>query len=161
MNRENNEAAPVINITPLIDILLVLLIIFMVISPLRAARFEAKVPAEANRPVIVNPHPHSLIVTIDKDLKLKLNKQGEMGSVDDTGKLTAELISLFQQRKQNGILNKDVAHRSDLSEDEKVLKTVFIKAPRSVQYGTVVKVMDAIKGAGAEPVGLLIDDLER
>ena len=48
---------------------------------------------------------------------------------------------------------------SDLTEDQKIEKTVFVKAPRSLKYGEVVKVIDAIKGAGASPVGLQVDDL--
>jgi biopolymer transport protein ExbD len=49
--------------------------------------------------------------------------------------------------------------RTDLPESQRIEKTVFIKAPRSVKYGDVVKVIDAIKGAGASPVGLQVDDL--
>jgi biopolymer transport protein ExbD len=49
--------------------------------------------------------------------------------------------------------------RSDLPEEERIEKTVFVKAPRSLHYGDVVKVIDAIKGAGANPVGLQVDDL--
>jgi biopolymer transport protein ExbD len=49
--------------------------------------------------------------------------------------------------------------RSDLPEEERIEKTVFVKAPRSLPYGEVVKVIDAIKGAGANPVGLQVDDL--
>jgi biopolymer transport protein ExbD len=46
-----------------------------------------------------------------------------------------------------------------LPEDERLERTVFVKAPRSMKYGDVVKVIDAIKGAGASPVGLQVDDL--
>jgi biopolymer transport protein ExbD len=49
--------------------------------------------------------------------------------------------------------------RTDLPESQRIEKTVFVKAPRSVKYGDVVKVIDAIKGAGANPVGLQVDDL--
>jgi biopolymer transport protein ExbD len=48
---------------------------------------------------------------------------------------------------------------STLPEDQKIEKTVFVKAPRALKYGDVVKVIDAIKGAGASPVGLQVDDL--
>lgn len=155
------ENAPYINITPLIDVLLVLLIIFMVISPLDAARFEAKVPAEPKLVENLPPNINSLIVTIDEDLELRLNKMDNMGSVNETGKLTAELSKIFQLRKQNGVLREDALTRSDLREDDKILKTVFIKAPRSINYGDMVKVLDAVKGAGASPVGLQIDDLSQ
>jgi len=43
--------------------------------------------------------------------------------------------------------------------EQRIEKTVFVKAPRTMKYGDVVKVIDAIKGAGANPVGLQVDDL--
>jgi biopolymer transport protein ExbD len=146
-----DRAVPYINVTPLIDVLLVLLIIFMVVTPLKPSRFEAKVPSEPdpNQSQDIKPNPLTLVVTIAPDFKLKLN-QDEMGSVNDTGPLSTKLTYLFQQRKEQN------AFRPGTTEVE---KTVFIKAPRSLQYGEVVKVIDAIKGAGASPVGLQIDDL--
>jgi biopolymer transport protein ExbD len=50
--------------------------------------------------------------------------------------------------------------RSDLPENQKIQKTVFIKAPRNLPYGEVAKVVDTIKLAGAYPIGLQIDGLE-
>jgi len=146
-----DKAVPYINVTPLIDVLLVLLIIFMVVTPLKPSRFEAKVPSEPdpNQSQDIKPNPLTLVVTIDKDLKLKLNLD-DMGSVNDTAPLSSKLAYLFQQRKEQN------AFRPGTTEVE---KTVFVKAPRSMQYGEVVKVIDAIKGAGASPVGLQIDDL--
>ena len=146
-----DKAVPYINVTPLIDVLLVLLIIFMVVTPLKPSRFEAKVPSEPdpNQSQDIKPNPLTLVVTISPDLKLKLNLD-EMGSVNDTGPLAAKLTYLFQQRKEQN------AFRTGTTEVE---KTVFVKAPRSMHYGEVVKVIDALKGAGANPVGLQIDDL--
>jgi biopolymer transport protein ExbD len=156
-NNNQKDPSPYINITPLIDVLLVLLIIFMVVSPLKASRFEAKIPSE---PIdnFAQPNPWTLVVTIDKNLQVKLNKS-EMGSVSDLNQLSTELSRIFQARKENGAFQKDLIGRADLSDDERRVKTVFIKAPRSIAYGEVVKVMDAIKGAGAAPIGLQIDDL--
>ena len=48
---------------------------------------------------------------------------------------------------------------TNVPEDQRIEKTVFVKAPRGLAYGNVVKVIDAIKGAGASPVGLQVDDL--
>ena len=49
--------------------------------------------------------------------------------------------------------------RFDMPEADRIQKTVFIKAPRLLPYGEVAKVIDALKGAGANPVGLQLDDL--
>jgi biopolymer transport protein TolR len=146
-------AVPYINVTPLIDVLLVLLIIFMVVTPLKPSRFEAKVPSEPdpNQDLSqIKPNPLTLVVTVGSDLKLKLN-QDEMGSVNDTGPISQRLTGLFAQRKEQ---------RAYRPGTEEVEKTVFIKAPRALPYGDVVKVIDAIKGAGANPVGLQVDDLQ-
>ncbi len=156
-NNNQKDPSPYINITPLIDVLLVLLIIFMVVSPLKASRFEAKIPSEPTD-FKVEPDPLTLVVTIDKDLQVKLNRT-EVGAVGDLSQLSKELSRVFQARKENGVFREDSIGRTDLSDDEKTVKTVFIKAPRLIAYGEVVKVMDAIKGAGAEPIGLQIDDL--
>jgi biopolymer transport protein ExbD len=60
------------------------------------------------------------------------------------------LAQTFQDRERNGVYKEGTTE---------VEKTVFVKAPRSVKYGDVVKVFDAIKGSGAQPIGLQIDDL--
>jgi biopolymer transport protein ExbD len=150
----HESAAPNINVTPLIDVLLVLLIIFMVISPSKPSRFEAKVPAEPkpeDQNLVLKPNPNTLIVFIDRENKLKLN-QDEMGNIADPSALINKLTETFNYRDANGIF------RENTNETE---KTVFIKAPRSVKYGEVAKVVDAVKSAGAQPVGLQVDDLEQ
>jgi len=155
MVEKPNEATPNINVTPLIDVLLVLLIIFMVISPLKPSRFETKVPSEPDDRTI-EANPHTLVVTINQDLSLKLNGVEGLGTTNDPGKLSAKLVSVFQERKANGVYDET---QKGASGDERVLRTVFIKAPRSVRYGEITKVIDSLKGAGANPVGLQIDDL--
>jgi biopolymer transport protein ExbD len=152
-------AKPSINVTPLIDVLLVLLIIFMVVSPLRPARFLTKVPSEPDRTLNIDPNPDTLVVTIKQDRTLMLNSLSDMGSVSDTSKLSMTLVDLFQKRKQNHDYRYELRDRIDLPDDVRVQKTVFIKAPRSLPYADVVRVLDGIKGAGAGPIGLQIDDL--
>jgi biopolymer transport protein ExbD len=148
-------ATPEINVTPLIDVLLVLIIIFMVITPLKPSRFEAKVPAEPkpeDQQVDPKPNPLTLVVAINKaDRKITLNNE-DMGNVSDASALTERLLAEFKQREANG------AFREGTNEVE---KTLFIKSPRSVKYGDVVRVIDAAKQAGAQPIGLQIDDLEQ
>jgi len=95
----------------------------------------------------------------NSDLSLKLNGLTEMGSVNDTAKLSMTLSNLFQQRKQNHDYKYELRDRADLPDDVRIEKTVFIKAPRALPYADVVLVLDSIKGAGASPIGLQIDDL--
>jgi biopolymer transport protein ExbD len=154
-----SEASPRINVTPLIDVLLVVLIIFLVLTPLKPARFMTAVPSkpDSDRPLIANDG--TLVVTINTDRTLMLNRLTDMGSVNDTSKLCATLSDLFQQRLQNHAYSDRLRDRIDLPEAMRIEKTVFIKAPRSIPYGEVVRVLDGIRGAGASPVGLQIDDL--
>ena len=155
------KAVPYINVTPLIDVLLVVLIIFMVITPLKPSKFQADIPTQRDPNEDLSqlkPNPLTLVVSISNDLQLKLNADG-IGSVNDTAPLSQRLLQLFRQRKDLRAYKPGMETRSDLPDDERLEKTVFVKAPRSVKYGDVVKVIDAIKGAGASPVGLQVDDL--
>lgn len=153
-------AVPYINVTPLIDVLLVLLIIFMVVTPLKPSRFKALIPNQpAPQTSQIVPDNRALIVTIERDLSLKLNQTGELGTTADTGKLSAMLSDVFRHRREAQMYRPEMTTRFDLPDDERVLKTVFIKAPRSISYGEVARVIDGIKGAGANPVGLQIDEL--
>lgn len=149
---------PFINVTPLIDVLLVMLIIFMVAAPLRPHRFSAKLPSETDDRVLP-PDDRTLVVTIQSDRTLKLNGLSDMGTVDDSAKLSAALVTLFAQRKLNHSYRAEMLTRVDIPEDQRIEKTVFMKAPRSIPYGEVAKVIDGLKGAGAEPVGLQLDNL--
>jgi biopolymer transport protein ExbD len=155
------RAVPYINVTPLIDVLLVMLIIFMVITPLKPSRFQADIPTQRDPNEDLSqlkPNPLTLVVSISNDLQLKLN-QDSIGSVNDTAPLSQKLLQLFQQRKDTRAYKPGMETRTDVPDSERIEKTVFVKAPRSVKYGDVVKVIDAIKGAGANPVGLQVDDL--
>ncbi|HEY8188326.1 MAG TPA: biopolymer transporter ExbD [Pyrinomonadaceae bacterium] len=153
------ENKPHINVTPLIDVLLVMLIIFMVTAPLKPYRFTAKLPSEPDDRVLP-PDPKTLVVTIQGDRTLKLNGLADdMGTVDDPSKLNDFLIALFNQRKANHVYRAEMLTRTDVPEEYRIEKTVFIKAPRVISYGEVARVIDWLKGAGAEPVGLQLDDL--
>lgn len=155
----DKSVSPFINVTPLIDVLLVLLIIFMVITPLRPSRFKTLVPQP---PVSDQPreaNPLTLVVTIEKDLRLRLNELTDIGSANDMSRINAELASTFQKRRDARTFKTELADREDVALDDRVQKTVIIKAARSLLYGDVAKVIDGIKGAGASPIGLQIDDL--
>jgi len=153
------RAKPSINVTPLIDVLLVMLIIFMVAAPLKPQRFLTKVPSQPEPDNELHASIKTLVVTINSDLTLKLNGLTDMGSVNDMSKISATLAELFQKRLQNRVYRDDLRDRPDLPDSLRIEKTVFIKAPRSLPYADVVRVLDGIKGAGASPIGLQIDDL--
>jgi len=124
---------PNINVTPLIDVLLVLLIIFMVVAPSKPSRFETKVPQKSND-VNATPPEDMLMVVIDKNRSLALNSQ----KMDENA---------LAQR-----LTSELENRTD--------KTVIVKAPKELPYGDVLHTIDVIKGAGAEPIGLQVDYLD-
>ncbi|MGH9845308.1 MAG: ExbD/TolR family protein [Blastocatellia bacterium] len=138
MNHEvrNRQAKTFINVTPLIDVLLVLLIIFMVISPMRPARFDARIPKPMPPDMIVT-HDFALVVTLHREGGYKLNQQPA------------------------GTLNElDQWLRYALDDRPGDRKTVFVKAPRTLPYGEVVKVIDVTKAAGGAPIGLQIENLD-
>ena len=140
---------PSINVTPLIDVLLVLLIIFMVITPSKPTDFKAKIPQET-KDDSGKPNPYTLVVALNSDNNLRLNKDN-YGTLNDTEELIAKLNTIFQERIKNGVFKENT---------NQIEKTVFVKAPRNLPYGEVVKLVDAVKIAGAEPISLQIDDLQ-
>ena len=158
-------AAPNINVTPLIDILLVLLIIFMVITPLKPARFKTLVPQRSEElNAQAKQSPLTLVVTIKKDLGVELVKGGNKiadASVNDPGNIGSTLAAEFKARKEGGVWKQGLEGRTDMSPDDRIEKTVFIKAPETFKYGDVVKVIDSVKGSGANPVGLQTEALEQ
>jgi biopolymer transport protein ExbD len=134
---------PEINVTPLIDVLLVLLIIFMVVTPVKPSKFDAKIPSEPTND-IVDPRPTTLIVTVDANTSIALNTEKLDATVASPDALIARLKDVFSAREHN-------------LENE---RTVFIKAPKNIDYGTVAKVVDAVKMSGAAPISLQIDRLD-
>jgi biopolymer transport protein ExbD len=146
---------PQINVTPLIDVLLVLLIIFMVVTPMKPSAFDARIPREPNDERNVPPHPDTLLITVNRDSTLTLNTENLEATVDDPGKLTNRLAEIFKTRETNHSFAETPAGQS-----ARINRAVFIKASRSTAYGSVAKVVDAVKLAGADPVSLQIDSLD-
>ena len=134
---------PEINVTPLIDVLLVLLIIFMVITPIKPSSFDARIPSESKQPPR-EPHPLTIVIGYKADSSILINDERSGLSMADTSGLTDQLKAIFKAREER--LERE--------------KTVFIKAPKSLNYGSVVLLIDAVKAAGGDPVSLLIDDLD-
>ena len=137
---KSGEATPYINVTPLIDVLLVLLIIFMVISQQKPHRFEAKIPEKPPEDMKETPpDPLSLLVSVPKTGGgYKLNTE----ELKDLKLLGDRLFSA---------LNGRPADR----------KAVFIKAPSNTQYGEVVKIIDVVKQSGGSPIGLQIEGIDQ
>lgn len=154
MNRPN------INVTPLIDVLLVLLIIFMVVTPLKPSSFKAKIPAENKNIVDVRPNINTLAVIIGRDASIQLNNETALGNAGDTTKLVERLQVVFNERVSNGNVSDSFADDPDRPFNDRIERTVFVKAPRSISYGTVARVVDAVKLAGAYPISLQIDQLD-
>ncbi len=119
-----------INVTPLVDVMLVLLIIFMVAAPILQQGVELELPKESIAPV--ESDEEQLVVSIDKEGVVYLGAKNQVG-LEDLGK---RLLGIIAERKD---------------------KRVFIKADRRATYGQVMAAMARIKNAGIEKVGLLTD----
>jgi len=138
--RKVGLASPNINVTPLIDVLLVLLIIFMVIQPQKEAKFESQIPQKPDETTKNAPVPFSDLLMVDVKTGTGLDQQVELNSkAMSLQELGSTLKDLLEQRPN---------------------KAVFLKARKDKQYGDIVHVIDVLKGAGAQPIGLQIDYLE-
>ncbi len=135
-DRKTLAAKPLINVTPLIDVLLVLLIIFMVISPRNPHRFETRIP-ERPPDGADQENDLALVVTINREGGYLLNRTPAGASLE----LEALLRSALDGRPADR-------------------KVVFVKAPRTFRYGEVIGVIDIVKSAGGAPIGLQIEDLD-
>jgi biopolymer transport protein ExbD len=136
-SRKPRVLPPSINVTPMIDVLLVLLIIFMIIAPTRPARFQAQVPEKpkSDDP----PQPAGLLMVVIKSGS-GLDQMVELNSTPiHLPELATTLRDVLDQRPD---------------------RTVYVKAPRDRRYSDILAVIDAIKAAGASPIGLQIDFLD-
>jgi len=160
MSAKESQTKPFINVTPLIDVLLVLLIIFMVAAPAKPHKFNTKLPAPPDGQVHP-PNDLTLLVAIESDGKLRLNGlTQDMGTIDDPTNLLVKLTQVLDERTKNRVYRYELLTRTDLPESTRIQKTVFIKAPRTISYGEVARLIDGIKGTGADPIGLQLDDLK-
>lgn len=132
-HNDNRGTMAEINVTPLVDVMLVLLVIFMVTAPMMQQGVQVNLPKADTK--AMNPAEETVVVTVDKNSKVFINK-------DETpaGSLRSKLTDMFATRTK---------------------KEVFLKADANVPYGEVVRIMADIKGAGIERLGMVTEPAQK
>jgi len=133
--RQRRSSLSQINVTPFVDVMLVLLIIFMVTAPMLEKGVDVELPEVSQAPNL-DAAQHSLMVTIDKRGDISVGKQ----RIATPDKLVAVLQQILHQ-------NKD--------------KQVYLEADKAVRYQQVVRVLAAIRRAGVTRLGMVALEPEK
>ena len=127
-----NKALAEINVTPLVDVVLVLLIIFMVTAPMLSMGIDVNLPKVKSKSVDVTEE--KLVLTINEAREIFLNK-----TKMQLGELNFKLEAIFSNR---------------------IDREVFLRADRNVPYGFVVEVMSEVRKAGVDKLGMITEPPE-
>ena len=138
-NGGNRTVLSEINVTPFVDVMLVLLVIFMVTAPILYQGVDVNLPKTSSQPMPSLQTEKKVIVTINKDGDLY---------IDETQYSLSEL-----KLKVRGIILKS---GKNLEKEQ-----VFLRADSSVSYGTVIEVMSEIRKAGVENLGLITEPIPK
>lgn len=124
-----------INVTPFVDVMLVLLVIFMVTTPILYQGVDVDLPNTESRPMPSLDQERKVVVTLNKDGGIFIEKQQYT-----LNELRIEIRKVMAERGKN------------LTDED-----VFLRADSSVPYGTVVEVMSEIRNAGVQKIGLITE----